>query len=231
MWEDLKVYRPLNKKDISPTFKKLGLELQRRLTDFTVEQTNSIIKISRLRNGIEQGIFIEKHIGPADLQVRVSLKPIDFYKRHRFTMLNIVRLGDIMGQYRRTFYPVTQEWLELADYLKRRVENEMESYFKEFDTFDKIIKQRTKIEPRDFGLNNKYELLIYAAIKTGNSKLLSQYIDKKLERPTMHISKAEYLKPKKDEISEVEFLTKIKELGQLNRFEDIGEMLKRFEKK
>ncbi len=47
----------------------------------------------------------------------------------------------------------------------------------------------------------------------------------------MHISKAEYLKPEKDEISEVEFLTKIKELGQLNRFEDIGEMLKRFEKK
>ncbi len=108
---------------------------------------------------------------------------------------------------------MTQEWLELADYLVRRVENEMESYFKEFDTFDKIIKQRTKIEPRDFGLNNKYELLIYAAIKTGNSKLLSQYIDKKLERPTMNISKAEYLKPEKDEISEVEFLTKIKELG------------------
>lgn len=100
MWEDLKVYRRLDKKDINPTFKKLGLELKKRLTDYTVEQTNSIIKISRQLNEIEQGIFIEKHIGPADLQVRVSLKPVDFYKRHKFTMLNIVPLGDIIDLFR-----------------------------------------------------------------------------------------------------------------------------------
>lgn len=231
MWEDLKVYRPLDKKDIISTFKKFGVELKKRLTDYTVEQTNSIVKVSRLRNGIEQGIFIEKHIGPADLQVRVSLKPVDFYKRHKFTMINIVPLGDIMGQYRRTFYPLTQEWLELSDYLIRRIKTEIESYFNELDTFDKIIKKRTQIEPKDFGVNNKYELLIYAAIKTGNSKLLSEYIDRKLERPTMQISKAEFLKPGVDDIDEVGLLTRIKELGQQNKFEDIEELLKRFEKK
>jgi hypothetical protein len=144
-------------------------------------------------------------------------------------MLNIVSLGDIMGKYRRSFYPISEEWLELADYLTRKIKNEIENYFHEFDTFDKIIKNRKKIEPVDFGLHNKYELLIYAAIKTRNAELLSEYIDRKLARPTMQISKAEFLKPDKDGLNEVEFLTKIKELGLQSKFEDIGEMLKKFE--
>ncbi|MFM7852767.1 MAG: hypothetical protein ACKO96_12840, partial [Flammeovirgaceae bacterium] len=93
-------------------------------------------------------------------------------------MTNIVPLGDIMGKYRRTFYPITEEWFELADYLTRKIRHEIERYFSEFDTFDKIIKNRKKIEPVDFGLDNKYELLIYAAIKTENAELLSQYIDR-----------------------------------------------------
>jgi len=231
MWEQLTVYRPLDKKEINTAFKKFGQELTNQLTDFTVDQTNSVIKIYRLRNNLEQCVFIEKHISPDKLQVRVCIKPTDFYKTHKFTMVNIVPLGDIVGQYRKSFYPLTEEWFDLATYLSERIKNDVEKYFTKFDSYDKIIKLRREIEPKDGGLDNKYELLIFAAIKTRNSELLIVYIDKKLERPTMQITKAEYLKADKDEINEIEFLSKVKELGQQNKFDDIEEMLKSVQKK
>lgn len=231
MWEQLTVYRPLDKKEINSAFKKFGQELTNQLSDFVVDQTNSVIKLYRLRNNLEQCIFIEKHISPDKLQVRVCIKPTDFYKKHKFTMVNIVPLGDIMGQYRKSFYPLTEEWFDLAVYLSERIKHDVEKYFAKFDSFDKIIKLRKEIEPKDFGLDNKYELLIFAAIKTRNSELLTVYIDKKLERPTMQITKAEYLKADKDEINEVEFLIKVKDFGQQNKFDEIEDMLKSVQKK
>jgi len=231
MWEQLTVYRPLAKKEINSAFKKFGLELASQLSDFTVDQTNSVIKLYRLRNNLEQSVFIEKHITPDKLQVRVCIKPSDFYKKHKFTMINIVPLGDIMGQYRKSFYPLTEEWYDLATYLSERIKHDVEKYFAKFDSYDKIIKLRKEIEPKDFGIDNKYELLIFAAIKTRNSELLTVYIDKKLERPTTQITKAEYLKADKNEINEVEFLSKLKDFGLQNRFDDIEEILKGVQKK
>jgi long-subunit acyl-CoA synthetase (AMP-forming) len=231
MWEQLTVYRPLDKKDINSTFKKFSQELTNQLTDFVVERTNSVIKLYRLRNNLEQGVFIEKHVSPDKLQIRVCIKPTDFYKTHKFTMVNIVPLGDIMGQYRKSFYPLTEEWRDLATYLSERIRHDVEKYFAKFDSYDKIIKLRKEIEPKDFGLDNKYELLIFAAIKTRNSELLALYIDKKLKRPTMQITRAEYLKADKDEIDEVEFLGKVKDFGQENKFDEIEEILKSVQKK
>jgi hypothetical protein len=231
MWEQLTVYRPLDKKEINIAFKKFGQELTSQLSDFAVVQTNSVLKLYRLRNNLEQSVFIEKHITPDKLQVRVCIKPTDFYKKHKFTMINIVPLGDIMGQYRKSFYPLTEEWFDLATYLSERIKHDVEKYFAKFDSYDKIIKLRKEIEPKDFGLDNKYELLIFAAIKTRNSELLTKYIDKKLERPTMQITQAEYLKADKDEIDEVEFLIKVKDFGQQNKFDDIDDMLKSVQKK
>jgi hypothetical protein len=225
MWEELKVYRPLDKKDINSIFKKFGQEVKKRLTDHSLEQTNSIIKIYRLRNNIEQGIFIEKHVKPDNLQVRVSLKPVDFYKKHKFTMVNIIALGDIMGQYRKSFYPLTEEWQDLAIYLSERIKNEIEKYFDKYDTYEKIIRQRAEIEKKDLGLNNN-ELLIYAAIKTGNFDLLEKYIDKKLQMPTMQITRAEFLKPDKNEINEVEFLNKIRDFGKQRKLQEIDDLIK-----
>jgi len=47
------------------------------------------------------------------------------------------------------------------------------------------------------------------------------YIDKKLGRPVMQISKSEYLKPAKQQVDEVDFLTKIKKLVRYNDFDGI----------
>ncbi len=231
MWEQLTVYRPLAKKEINSAFKKFSQELTNQLSDFAVERTNSVIKLYRLRNNLEQSVFIEKHISPDNLQVRVCIKPADFYKTHKFTMVNIVPLGDIMGQYRKSFYPLTEEWFDLAIYLSERIKHDVEKYFSKFDSYDKIIKLRKEIEPKDFGLDNKYELLIFAAIKTRNPELLTVYIDNKLKRPIMQITKAEYLKADKDEIDEVGFLNKVKGFGKENKFDEIEEMLKSVQKK
>jgi hypothetical protein len=231
MWEQLTVYRPLGKKEINSTFKKFSEELTKQLSDFAIERTNSVIKLYRLRNGLEQGIFIEKHISPDKLQIRICIKPTDFYKAHKFTMVNIVPLGDVLGHSRKSFYPLTEEWSELATYLSKTIRLDVEKYFFKFDSYDKIIKRRKEIEPKDNGLDNKYELLIFAAIKTRNSDLLSSYIDKKLKRSTMQITKAEYLTPVKEEIDEVIFLTKVKDLGLESKFDEIDEMLKSVQKK
>jgi len=227
MWEDLKVYKQLDKKDINLTFKKFGKALLPDLTDYSLDQTNSVIKLSRQINQLEQAVFIEKSSGSYDLQVRTSIKPIDFYRRNKFTMLNIVPLGDIMNNYRGTFYPLTQEWNDLAIFLTARIKNEIECYFKEFDSYEKIIRKRKEIEPKGLDFNNKYELLIYAALKTKDKCLLSFYLDKKMSRPTMQITKSEYLKLDNNEVNEGELLQNLKSLAATSDFAGIEEEIAR----
>ena len=221
MWEELKVYKQLDKKDINPAFKKFGQELMSYLDGYTIDQTNSIIKLSRHINQLEQSIFIEKHPGSYDLKVRTCIKPVDFYRRHKFTMINIVPLGDIMNNHRRTSYPLTQEWKDLAVYLAARIRSEIDVYFQKYNSYEKIIDNRKKIEPKDFGLDNKYELLIYAAIRTKNKSLLNLYLDKKLSRPVMQISHSEYLKPNDREIDEGGLLQRIRSFAQIGDFAGI----------
>ena len=194
MWEDLKIYKQLDKKEINTVFKKFGKAILTGISGYEIEQTNSLIKISRQINHLEQSIFIEKMMGSYHLKVWTCIKPVDFYKQHKFTILNIVPLGDIMNNYRRSSYPLTQEWGDLAIFLASKIKTEIEMYFEKYNSYQKIIDKRKEIEPIDFGMSNKYELLIYAAIKTQNKDLLNLYLDKKLNRPVMRITKSEYLK-------------------------------------
>lgn len=188
---------------------------------YSIDQTTSLIKLSRQVNQIEQAVFIEKDKGSYNLKVRTSIKPIDFYRRHKFTMLNIVPLGEIMNNYRRTSYPLTQEWNDLAVYLATKIKTEVDDYFKKYNSYDKIIERRKEIEPKDFGLDNKYELLIYAAIKTKKKDLLNQYLDKKMSRRVMGITQSEYLKPDNHEIDERRFLQRLKSFALTGDFSGI----------
>ena len=221
MWEELKIYKQLDKADINPTFKKFGNTLVSLLNGYSIDQTTSIIKLFREVNQLEQAIFIEKDKASYNLKVKPSIKPVNFYRRHKFTMLNIVTLGDIMNNYRRTSYPLTQEWNDLANYLATRIETEIETYFQRYNSFEKIIEMEKDIEPKDFRLDNKYELLIYAAAKTKNKSLLNLYLDQKLSRPVMRISRSEYLKPDNKEIDEVAFLTRLKAFAVNGDFANI----------
>jgi hypothetical protein len=221
MWEELKVYKQLHKADINPTFKKFGSILVSLIDGYSIDGTTSLIKLSRQVNQLEQAVFIEKDKGSYNLKVRTSIKPVDFYRRHKFTMLNIVPLGDIMNNHRRTSYPLTQEWNDLAVYLATRIETEVELYFQRYNSYDKIIDRRKEVEPKDFGLDNKYELLIYAAIKTKKKDLLNQYLDKKISRPVMGITQSEYLKPDSKEIDEKIFLDRIKSFALTGDFVNI----------
>jgi hypothetical protein len=221
MWEELKVYKQLGKADINPTFKKFGSTLVSLIDGYSIDQTTSLIKLSRQVNQLEQAVFIEKDKGSYNLKVRTSIKPVDFYRRHKFTMLNIVPLGAIMNNHRRTSYPLTQEWNDLAVYLATRIKTEVEQYFQKYNSYDKIIDRRKEVEPKDFGLDNKYELLIYAAIRTKKKDLLNHYLDKKISRPVMGITQSEYLKPDNKEIDEKIFLDRIKSFALTGDFVNI----------
>ena len=221
MWEELKIYKQLDKADINPTFKKFGSNLASLIDGYSIDQTASLIKLSRQVNQLEQSVFIEKDKGSYNLKVRTSIKPIDFYRRHKFTMLNIVPLGDIMNNHRRTSYPLTQEWNDLAIYLATRIKIEIENYFQTYNSYDKIIDKRKEVEPKNCGLDNKYELLIYAAIKTKKIDLLNQYLDKKISRPVMGITQSEYLKPDNQEIDEKSFLERLKSFALTGDFTNI----------
>jgi len=80
MWEDLKVYKQLDKKDINQTFKKFGNTLLALIDGYSIDQTSSIIKLSRQLNQLEQAIFIEKDKGSYNLKISTSIKTIDFYR-------------------------------------------------------------------------------------------------------------------------------------------------------
>ena len=221
MLEELKVYKQLDKADINPTFKKFGSNLVLLIDGYSIIQTASIIKLSRQVNQLEQSVFIEKDKGSYNLSVKTSIKPVDFYRRHKFTMINIVPLGDIMNNHRRTSFPLTQEWNDLAIYLAIRIKIEIENYFQKYNSYVKIIDKRKEVEPKNFGLDNKYELLIYAAIRTKNKELLNQYIDKKINRPVMGITQSEYLKPDNQEIDEKSFLARLKSFALAGDFTNI----------
>lgn len=210
MWEALKVYKQLSKAEVNRTFKKFGSALLSLIDGYSIDQTTSTIKLSRNENQLEQAVFIEKDRGSYNLKVATSIKPIDFYRQHKFTMLDIVSLGDIMNNHRRTSYPLTQEWHDLAHFLAARIKAEVEDYFKRYNTYEKIIERRKEVEPQGVGLENKYELLIYAAIKTRNKELLNQYLDKKISRPVMRITQSEYLKPGNQEVDEKSLLSRLK---------------------
>ena len=230
MWEELKVYRQLPKTEINLTFKLFGKAILSFLEGYSIVQTNSIIKLSREINKLEQSIFIEKNSGSYDLKVKTCIKPTDFYRKHKFTMINTVPMGDIMNNHRRTSYPLTLEWNQLAFYLATRIKTEIEMYFQRLNSYQKIIENRKEIEPKHFGLDNKYELLIYAAIRTNKKELLLSYLDKKIDRPVMGISKSEYLKPDKNEINELDFLQDIKTFAQNGDFESIEKRIQILEK-
>lgn len=221
MWEELKVYRQLDKSDINPTFKKFGNTLVSLLDGYSIDQTTSVIKIFRQVNQLEQAIFVEKDKASYNLKVKTSIKPVDFYRRHKFTMLNIVPLGDIVNNHRRTSYPLTQEWNDLAIYIATRISSEIEHYFQKYNSYDKIIDRRKEIEPSNFGLDNKYELLIYAAIRTKKRDLLNQYLDKKMSRTVMGITQSEYLKLDGKEIDEHSFLQRLKSFALTGDFTNI----------
>jgi hypothetical protein len=221
MWEDLKVYKQLDKADINLTFKKFGSNLVLLLDGYSIEQTASLIKLSRQLNQLEQAVFIEKDKGSYNLNVITSIKPVDFYRRHKFTMLNIVPLGNIMNNHRRTSYPLTQEWNDLAIYLATRIKTDVEIYFQTYSSYDKIIDRHKEIEPKDFGLDNKYELLIYAAIRTKKKDLLNQYLDKMISRPEFRITQSEYLKPDNQEIDEKCLLDRLKSFALVGDFTNI----------
>jgi hypothetical protein len=225
MWEELKVYKRLPKTEINSTFKLFGKAILSFLEGYSIEQTNSIIKLSREINTLEQSIFIEKNSGTYNLEVKTCIKPTDFYRKHKFTMINSVSMGDIMNNHRRTSYPLTLEWNELAFYIATRIKTEIEVYFQKLNSYQKIIENRKEIEPKNLGLDNKYELLIYAAIRTNKKELLLSYLDKKMDTPVMGISKSEFLKPKTNEINELVFLQNIKSFAINGDFESIEKII------
>lgn len=221
MWEELKVYRQLDKKEINSIFRQFGKSLLDRIDGYSIDHTNSIIKLFRQKNHLEQSIFIEKASGLYDLKVIICIKPTDFYRKHKFSMVNIVPLGEILNNYRRTSYPLTQEWDELSVFLSKRIKTEVENYFQGYDSYTKIIKRHKEIEPTSFDLDNKYELLIYAAIRTKNISLLLSYLDIKISSPAMRITGSEYQKPDRKEIDQLAFLKKIRTYAQAGDFENI----------
>lgn len=101
MWEELKMYKQLNKECINSTYKKFGNRLVTLVDGYSLDQTASVMKLFRQVNQLEQAIFFERK--GYDLRVNTSIKPVDFYRRHKFTMVNIVPLGDIMNNHRRHF--------------------------------------------------------------------------------------------------------------------------------
>lgn len=58
--------------------------------------------------------------------------------------------------------------------MAKRIKTEIEKYFEIYGSYGKIISKCKELELKGFGSDNKYELLIYAVIRTKNKELLNQ---------------------------------------------------------
>lgn len=220
MWEELKAYHQLDKKDIPKTFKTFGKIVADGLSSygFSATGTTSTVKIFKEINNLEFSIFLLRQKGGYNFDVKTSIKPVHFIHSHKFTMTNIKPLGEILDNHRCNSFPLTKEYDMLAEYLIKNIKTKVQNYFDQYDTWQKIMKNRKRIEPKDFGLDNKYDLLIYASIWMKERRKLIKYIDKKLEQPARSITQSEYLKASIEEVNEIEFYAEIKELAKKSDF-------------
>lgn len=227
MWEELEIYHQLDKKEIPKAFKFFGQLILENLkdSDYKIVSTTSTIKLFKEKNNLEFSVFLLRTKGDNYIQVNTCIKPIDYIHKHKFTMLNIVSLGQILNNFRRNSFPLTKEYQLLSIYLAKIIDTKVESYFNQFNNWQKIIENKSEIEPKHFG-DNKYGLLIYAAIWTKDKKLLINYIDKYLESPVRIITQSEYLKPDQQEINENDFYKQIRALANEDKFLEIQELVK-----
>lgn len=218
-WKKLEVYRPLLPKEVSKSFKKFANAIADKLRsdNFKLKETNVVKKFYRFNNHVEQAIYIEILKSKTDFVIKIAIKPLFSDPGVPYWILEAFEL---FADFKMS-YPLTQEYLLLAEHLVEKIDKHLLPFFDKYQSFEKIVFQHEellKYYNMTYGQDNPGILpadhLIYdSAFRVRNIDLFNKYHTKFLNRE-LEI----YERFKNDDKTGLEISERI---VQLNRLKEI----------
>lgn len=187
-WKKLEVYRPLLSREIAGSFKKFANSIADKLRadNFKLKETKTVKKFYRFNNTIEQAIYFETLKSKTDFVIKIAVKPLFSDPDVPYWILEAFELSP---DFKMT-YPLTQEYLLLAEHLAEKINDHLLPFFDKYQSFEKIVFQHEellKYYNMTYGENNPGILpadhLIYdSAFRVRNIDLFNKYHTKFLSR-------------------------------------------------
>ena len=190
-WKELKVYRNLEPSEISKSFKSFAHFILDNLQDksFCITETKTSKKIYRITEDIEQAIIFDNSNRWAknqkDIRIDIAIKSL-FSKTPEIDYL-LSSAWEIDKEFK-MFYPLTQEFLLLAEHLTEIINAKLVPFFDKYSTSEKIIANKdffireTTTEGQIWECSLVTENLIYdCSFRQRNKKLFMEYNTKFIE--------------------------------------------------
>jgi hypothetical protein len=181
-WEDLKVYRPLTKKEMKPAFK-----------DFTKIIANNLKPFGFALHGRKLIALSDDLLQIIHLDTRGSWAGVSEYFKTEISLVAVsdkspfVRGFGLTGSKQienivvgiRDNYRITQEYPLLADFLTRKIVESILPYFDKYDKSKKVLH-----DPKSFRLGDMVErndnLILFCELQNGINIEASKIVDKTL---------------------------------------------------
>jgi hypothetical protein len=215
-WKKLEVYRPLLPKEVSGSFKKFANSLLGKLIadNFKLKETNTVKRFYRFNAHVEQAIYFETLKSKTDFRIKIAVKPLFSDPGVPYWILEAFELSSDF----KISYPLTQEYLLLAEHLIEKINKHLLPFFDKYQSFEKIVFQHEELLKHyhmTYGENNPGILpadhLIYdSSFRVRNLDLFNKYHTKFLNRE-LEI----YERLKEDERNRLEISERIEQLDSL----------------
>lgn len=136
-WKKLEVYRPLQAEEISPSFKKFAHYIADELLkeNFKLKESKTVKKFYRFTEDFEQAIYFETLSSRTDFRIKIAIKPLFSDPAIPYWILEAF---EISAGFKMT-YPLTQEFLLLAEYLVEETRKSLIPFFDQYDSCQKVV--------------------------------------------------------------------------------------------
>ncbi len=212
-WQDLKVYRNLPPKLVPLSFKLFAHYITEKLgSDFKLKESKTrkhfIYKSSEFYEisiYFDNGSPYEKNQTRIEVSIYCRMK----YKENGYFLSELYRMNDTF----KMSYPLTKEFLLLADFLIDKIQKNIIDFLDKTLTENDVIKNRKELKkyfPEKFyyeiGLRN---LLFECAFLTRNKSVFNEICSEKIEEEKQQIIRHSKEEPFINFIKELEDLKKV----------------------
>jgi len=142
-WEDLKIYKNLPPEEIPTRFKEFARFICEKLKPhgFRLKESKTEKRLFRFNGNFEQSIYFDNSSrlkNQKDVRIYVYIKPL--FTDNPLFYRSIFQGFEVNPDFTMS-YPLTKEYMLLADHLAERIEKHVLPFFDKYSTFDKVVSQ------------------------------------------------------------------------------------------
>jgi hypothetical protein len=181
-WEDLKVYRPLTKEGLKPAFKDFAKIIADNLKPFGFALNGR--KLIALSNDLLQIIHLDTRGSWAGVseyfKTEISMVAVSDKSPfiRGFELTGSKQIEDIVVGIRDN-YRITEEYSLLAEFLTRKIIENLLPYFDKYDNSKKVLQDRKSFRLGHMGERND-NLILFCELQNGANIEASKIVDKTL---------------------------------------------------